>query len=80
MKFTVCYSNPPNIQSHVANAALFEVEGEEVSKFITTHEPWEEVDLNNNVEWKPPLDDRHTGAIGGAVLFYLSNNVSYLNR
>jgi len=35
MKFTVCYSNPPNIQSHVANAALFEVEGEEVSKFIT---------------------------------------------
>ena len=29
------------------------------------HEPWEEVDLNNNVEWKPPLDDRHTGALVG---------------
>jgi hypothetical protein len=31
------------------------------------HEPWEEVDLDNNVEWEPPSTDRYTGALGGGV-------------
>jgi hypothetical protein len=31
------------------------------------HEPWEEVDLDNNVEWEPPPDDTYTGALDGGV-------------
>jgi hypothetical protein len=31
------------------------------------HEPWEEVDHDNNVESEPPSDDTYTGALGGGV-------------
>ena len=31
------------------------------------HEPWEEVDLDNKVEWEPPPDDKYTGELGGGV-------------
>jgi hypothetical protein len=34
VKFTVCYSRPKNIGNYIAKAALFEVEGQEVSKYI----------------------------------------------
>ena len=34
-KLTICYSRPRNIQDVLAKAALFELEGKEVSKYIT---------------------------------------------